>query len=523
MAYRGIEAVIELAKYGLVGTSRLVGVLPSALIDAKNIKFSTGTITRAGGRARYNATPIAGAPRIISLLDWWPASSSQRLLAVTSAGDILRDAGDGTFPVTMGSTMGVGIPHWITAGEEQQGYNRKAFFTNGLHTVQIVDGDAVVTRNIGANAPTDWAGGQQPRFFVLHNNRVFAGMNHGLYWSTVGDHEDFQGTGSGLLSIFPGAASFLQGGTSFRGRIFVFKWPRGIYWMDDSDLDQTNWYIKDLTTATGLAGPNAIAHGDNDVWFLSENAHVMRLSAITEFGDVTQADLTAYNDLSQWTREHVSVTADALARAEARYYAEAKELHFCVCGIGSAVKNLRLILDLNLATPRLRYEDKDVCEAYEIRQDVLGVGRQIAGDDTGTVWLLDQANTEIEGEGYDSRFQTPHDDFTWLDARLATKEKIFQALEFVQRPAGDFVLDVDLWIDGKYTSTVQFSSMWDGDVLGSLVLGTGVLGGTIVNNTRKRIVGSGKRLSLVGRQFEAGSDFSAAEFIVAFKAGGSRA
>src|SRR5690349_4155869 len=261
MAFRGVEANIELAKFGLVGSRNLAAVPVTALLAARNISLDTGAITRAGGSARYNGRLSDGGysledssgvyeledgsgiylletgagalhADIIGLKDWWPTSLLQRLIAYVehTAGShmhIYRDAtGDGTFVEAYLGTVG-GIPVFAEGGSEEIGNDRKLFITNGLDPVQVFVGDAATTRDIGADAPSDWVLGSQPRSLIFHNGRLWGILEHLLYGSTVTDHEDFTNTGSVIIPVQTGEGSFLQGGISFKGRLFLFKWPAG--------------------------------------------------------------------------------------------------------------------------------------------------------------------------------------------------------------------------------------------------------------------------------------------------------
>jgi hypothetical protein len=58
-----------------------------------------------------------------------------------------------------------------------------------------------------------------------------------------------------------------------------------------------------------------------------------------------------------------------------------------------------------------------------------------------------------------------------------------------------------------------------GSDLGSFVLGTDVLAGTKILNKKRRLLGSGRRISIVGRNNGDSQDFSVAKFLIHFKAG----
>jgi len=557
MSYRGVEAPIELAKYGLVGSRNLAAVPPSALLQANNIALDSGAITRVGGSTKYNNIALTNIARyqlennldlylmedgvsyyllensgtgtaepvtIVGLFDWWPTPELQRLIVATDLGELLRDTtGTGTF-----SYMKLGLdpdlnPVFVVGGVEEQGNNKKLFIVTGTDPVQIVDGDASVTRDIGVLAPTDWTGATQPRSIINHNGRMWGLSGHLLYGSTVTDHEDFQSAGSVIIPVETGVSSYLQGGVSFKGRLFLWKWPNGIYWLDDSSSTQANWFMKRLTKSTGLAGPNAVTLVDDDVLFMSEIGHIHMLSGVTEFGDVKNSDLMALNELTPWVRDNLDTSREALERVQAIYYPDRKEAHFSCRSNFSQVNDAKIVVDLNRKdTPRIRIEDKDHPTALAVREDEDRILRPISGDENGFIWLLDQATTNVDGLGYDSVFQVPHTDFAWFNEKLATVRKNFSFLEVVMQPTGNFNLFVDVVQDGEYKETLLFSTGGGASALGSFILGTDVLAGDTIINTRKRLRGSARRLSLIGRQDDPDENFSISQMFVGFTPGGTR-
>lgn len=523
MSYRGITIPIELARFGLVGSKNLAAVPHNALLRALNTAFDQGALTKTGGSAKYNGTPIGGSPKLRGLLDWFPTSTVQRLLVWCTDGTIRRDTGAGTFPDTMKSGLNTsGLPVWAEGGAELLGNSRKAFLTTGLDTVQVVVADAATTRDINATKPADWSGTNQPRFLIPHNGRLWGGFLHRIYGSTTTDHEDFQAAGSAQLPVFAGESSYLQGGISFKSQLFLWKWPLGIYVLDDSSVTLADWHIERVTSGIGLAGPEALCVIDNDVLFLSEVGHLHLLTNVRD-GDVSASDLTQANELGPWVRDNIELDNSALERAQAIYYADRKEAHIAVRGRGSATNNLRLIVDLNRRDgPRIRVEDKDICEDLALQRDTKSIRRPISGDDVGTVWKLDQAAKSKAGVGYASEFQTPHDDFGWVDASLATRRKGFQWLECVMQPTGNYDLSVDTILDGEYRETKTFNLGQAGVALGDFVLDTDRLAGDSVRNLRKRISGTARRLSLLGRLSGANQDFSVSLFYVGSKPSGSR-
>src|SRR4029450_1520060 len=98
-----------------------LAVRPDQLIEASNVSYEGGTLQKEPGALRYNAA-LAGAPAILGGWDWWPDTSTQRMVILTSAGTLLKDAGLGTFPVTLktGLTTAGGVPVFGEGGERDR-------------------------------------------------------------------------------------------------------------------------------------------------------------------------------------------------------------------------------------------------------------------------------------------------------------------------------------------------------------------------------------------------------------------
>ncbi len=523
MAFTGFTVPIPLGEFGLMGTKNLATIPPTALIQARSIALDQGTVRRAGGSALYTATPITGAPKIRGLHDHFADATTQRLLAFTNAGKLLKDDGTGTFGTTLKTGLNVdGLPVFAEGGAETLAANRKTFLTTGFDVVQVLAADGATTANL-TTPPADWSGANQPRFLIPHNGRMWGGLLHRIYASLATNHEDFTGAGVVQLPIYPGVGSYLQGGISFNNRLWLWKYPKGLFWLDDSDVSSANWRIYQLSLAHSLAGPNAMDVADNDVCFMDANLHIHLLSGVQEFGDVKASDLTAANDMGPWVRENLAVNKDAAEHVWGRYYADKKEMWFACRRLGSTVNNINVIVDFNRpGRPRIRFEDKDECEALCMRRDAAGIPRPVVGDSTGTVWLLDRAGIDKAGAGYTSEWQTPHDDLGWFDPRLKSVRKNWKWVEAITQPTGEFLLYLDVWQEGDLKQSLTMSQGFGGAALGSFILGTSRLGGDFLMNKRRRLRGSSRRISFVGRMNESGADFSVSQLILGCTTGRSK-
>lgn len=525
MAYNGFIAEIPVGFGGLTGSRNQAQIRPDQLLVATNISYDTGNISKEGGATRYNATAIAGSPSILGGWDWLPSDGVQRMVVVTSDGKILRDDGLGTFGTTLKSGLDVTgpAPFFVEGGKEAATNNRKLFVFTGKNPVQVIDGDAATSADIGT-PPADWTAATQPTFGLIHEDRLWGGGNnndpHRLYYSTVGNHGAFTGAGSGTVSVFPGEGERLVAAISFKGFIVAFKYPRGIYLVDTTDPAISNWKVKPLTRAVGTVSALSAILTDDDIMFLDASGNFQLISATTEFGDMGNRNLSVAAQLNTFMRANINFAH--LTKAQAIYYSHKREVHFAIPRTSSTVNDCRIVADFNGELPRFRFSDRDINPAMWLRKDSDSITRVMIGSNDGFVHQLDGSIKSKDGSPYTASFQTAHMDLAWVDPSLANRRKIGQFLECVVEPTGNWNLSCDIVWDNKLQETVQFNMGESGVALGSFVLGTDRLGGGAVLNRRARISGSGQRISIVGRNSAANEDFSIARFYLYFKVGDER-
>lgn len=519
MSYNGQIAEIPVGMGGLTGSKNQNRIRPDQLITASNIAYDTGNITKEGGATKYNATAIAGTPRVVGGFDWWPTNGVQRMIIVGDNGNIYRDDGAGTFSTTLktGLTTLNMFPFFLEGGAEASGSNRKLFLFTGTNKVQVLSGDGATMSNL-ATPPADWAA-SHPLCGAIHENRLWGAGNmndpHRVYYSTPANHEDFTGTGSGSISVYPGEGERIVALMSFKGLLVAFKSPRGIYLIDTSDPSTGNWRSSRMTSAIGTVSPLSIVGIDDDLIFLDASGNFQLLSAVTEFGDMGNRNLSAESDMNTFMRSNINFAQ--IAKVQAVYYSHKREVHFGLPGVSSLYLNRRLVIDFNGQGPRFRFSDRDMNHAIWLRKDLNGILRVMIGEDGGFVYEIDRAVKTKDGNAYGATFQTAHMDMSWIDPILATKKKIGQFLEIVVEPTGDWDLAVDVLWDNKLTDTIHFNMGATGAKLGSFTLGTDKLGSGALLNRRKRINGEGHRLSLVARNSGQGQDFSISRFFLYFK------
>jgi hypothetical protein len=530
-AYIGKIFAIPVGQGGLVGIVDQAAISPDKLIQATSVSYFGLALQKEGGAVKYNTTAITGAPTLLGGWDWWTDGVTQRAVVFASDGKMYKDSGAGTFPVTLASGLTTGnvVPVFVEGGAEAQGRNRKLFCFTGLNAVQVLSGDGATTTAL-ATPPADWTGAIQPTFGLMHEGRMFGGGNsndpHRLYFSDPANHELFTGVNAGTLAIYPGEGEKLVGAVSFKGLIIVFKFPVGIYLVDTSSPTVANWRVSRLTRAIGGVSPLGAVVIENDVLFMdpSVNIHSLsRVNAADQAGSISESNLTRVDHIYGFLQNNVNTARLPFVRAV--FYSQKREVHFAIAGSGSVVNNARFVVDFNLRqpldpgyltlnVPRFRWSDRDTCESIWLRKDANGVPRLTSGDNKGFVWNMDQATKSKDGLGYKGNFQTPYMDFGWIDPVLGTVRKIGQYLELEVNPTGNWNLSVDILWDGTYTQTVNFNMGTTGAAIGSFTLGTDKLAGDQILNRKKRILGSGRRLSLNCYNSGAAEDFSVGKFFL---------
>lgn len=521
MPFAGEIAQIIPGSLGLTGSRSSARIKPGHLIQATNVAYHGGTIQKEGGSIKYNASVISGAPAVLGGHDWFPDSATQRMVVLLSDGTYKKDAGTGTFPTTLASGLSITdvVPVFVDGGQELAANNKKLFLFTGLNQCKVLSGDGVVANDI-ASPPVDWAT-RRPVCGCVHENRLWGASRHTVYYSLPTNHEDFLTAGAGNMLVYPGVGDDIASMMSFKGLLLVFKRPTGIYAIDTSDPTPTNWGVNKINENIGIASPRATCQIDDDVVFETRIGTLHLLSSVREFADLESSSISSAQDMDQFIRDNVN--KGNMRFSHMIYYQDKREVHATMSTLNAATsdRELRMILDMNDPSIfRFRMSDKDVNRSLWLRRDLLGVQRPVVGDNSGFVWLLDDAGLTRDGLGYTGLFQTAQNDFSDMDPKLGTVNKIGKFLEVVADPRGNWLLTVEVYWDDVLKQSIQFNLATSGTPLGTFTLGTHALAGTRISRKRRRMVGSGKYLSLLGKNSSAGEGFSVIKMYAYFKRGG---
>ncbi len=312
--YQGSIAIIPLGTGGLRSDDPQTAFSPSDLILANNVQLGLGMIEKEAGSIRYNSTVVPGGVKAVH--DWWPDAQTQRLILVGGNGKIYKMTNyktlievtpTGAAPATIGVTNQI---HIFTGGMESEGNPKKIFVFNGKDPPQVITGDQNTRHNIGTPA-LDWGVANQPSFGFIHGTRIIAlggeGSPYRFYVSTDSDHENFTGLNSASYSVYPGEGDRLFSGIDYKGRAFLFKYPLGVYYIDDSaGGDITTWIPQKLTAASGVASAHPAVQVLDDLLIANSTGSITSFAATQAFGDIKAGDILTNLRAEQFMRDNMS-------------------------------------------------------------------------------------------------------------------------------------------------------------------------------------------------------------------------
>jgi hypothetical protein len=398
-----------------------------------------------------------------------------RIITATTGGNLFKEkpltltTGDlDAVTLKSGLSLSARPGRFVAGGKEAAAVNRKLFYFNGVDPVQVLSGDGTTTSNI-ATPPADWSAtadqGKQPINGLIHENRLVAWGNlndpHRAYASDPDDHENFTSAAALSMRFRSDVGDRIWCGASFQGVFFAFKYPRGIFYLDDTDTNTGNWLIRTKSEAVGVApSPYAALPIDDDVIFMAADGTFHLLSAVDALGGTRASDLTRRLGLSKWTRENLNLAR--LNQVLSVWYPQKKLAAFTVPSAGSASNDLTLKFDFSGVERDLplkfSYSSRDVGDGLAIRRSPAGGPETPILGETSFAYLLDQEARNKNGAPYTGQYQVPHLDFSHLDPSLRWRRKHFEHLAMLMEPVSAGTLTVEVFVDGVLKQTLTFDA-----------------------------------------------------------------
>lgn len=388
----------------------------------------------------------------------------QRLITASTDGFLYKERNSNIDAATLktGLSTSARPGRFVQGGKEAAALNRKLFYFNGVDPVQAIDGDGACA-DLSA-PPSDWSGTNQPLNGAIHLNRLVAWGNRNdpnrIYVSDPDDHEDFTTTSATTQRVASNIGDRLIGGVSYNGVLWLFKHPRGIFYLEDQDLSVSNWTVFTKSESLGCTlSPYSVLALDDDILFMAPSGSFHLISAVNTLGGVVASDLSSALGIDKWIEDNVNL--NKLDQVTSVWYPAAQVAYFGVPSTGDTSNTLTLKFDFAGVAQgqpvKFSYSRRDAADALAVQRDSDGIERPILGEG-GKVYRLDQDDRNKDGVAYTGSFQTPHLDFTHVDDSLEYKRKIWDALEFVMEPVSAGTLTVEVYVDTVLQQTLSFDA-----------------------------------------------------------------
>lgn len=513
MGFHGQVVTIPLGQGGLHSDDPETSIPISDLILAKNVQLGAGLIEKDFGSKPFNQSLLGAsisAAAVRAFYDWWPNDSLQLVIAVDGNGRVwmmpdgynqtlIDGAGTAACPTLLNPSRQI---HMVAGGSESIGRPRKLFILTGLDVPQVLSGvlalNANGSRRSAISGPAaDWSGSNQPSFMLPHRGRMLALGNandpHRVYVSDDDSHEDF--TQGVSYPVYPGEGEKLFSALSYKDVVYLFKYPKGVYYIDDSNPNVEQWTIGKISESFGAASAHPACEIINDLLVANATGSITSLSATAAFGNVKAGDVLNNLRVEQYMRRTTSPNGN-LDRW-ALFYEDKKKAYFTYRSSGGSNNDRILILDMSggpNVPARVTWSEKDQPNCLGLVKDIYGVPRPFYGTESGYIMSMEEMDREVNGAAFRGEFQLPHLDFAAGDPARSETKKIFKFLELTFEPTGRWNVYIETYVDGKLVQTIPYQ-VSKGAVLGDFNLGRSRLTDRTPRSIMKKLYGSGRRIS----------------------------
>lgn len=510
--YMGNVATIALGRAGLFTDAAQSDIPTAGLIRANNVTYYNQIAEKDYGSRIWNSSPLPASIVRAQEMFTDAQSTNQRIYALCADGNLYKFTNyftqavvspSGGAPATLNPNNHTCM---VVGGNELLNFPKKLFTFDGYDPVQVISGDASVRTTISLPA-ADWTGTNQPFGGVMHRGSLYAWGNinnpHQIYASSVINHEDFQTVGQfNTYSVYPGEFDGIVCGCVFRGRLYVFKYPRGIYYLVDTDADRSKWYFAKQSDDFGACSPQSATVALNDLMISNNYGSVSSLLASLVFGDTLASDLFHTQQCFRFAEDEVR--PDIVIGRSMVYYAKKQQLIATFQSNDGNHLNRMVVIDFKnpQKIPRISWTNKDQPNCLFLVRDRFRIPKPFYGSSDGNLYEMDIADRWV-GSGTDATnqtaylfdIQTPHMDFSQDNVALGSQVKTFEWLEVEYEPTGNWNVSVDVYIDARLQGT-KLIDLSGRSSLDELPLDSTLIDGGAGFRRRIQIQGQGRTISL---------------------------
>ena len=159
------------------------------------------------------------------------------------------------------------------------------------------------------------------------------------------------------FSVFPGENDGILSAYVYRGLLFIFKKPFGVYVLDGRDPDTANWSLSRYSDAFGVSSPHTILQVLGDLIAGNSNGSVTSMQASQVFGDFDAGDILQNAKVEEYIRTQLNFTG--LPYSQAIYYPEKKIAMITGQSSSTLLRDRILAIDVARESPRISLITKD--------------------------------------------------------------------------------------------------------------------------------------------------------------------
>lgn len=386
----------------------------------------------------------------------------------------------------------------------------------------LPDYTAVGSTFFAFTAPSAWAAGDgtevagNTTYYAIRVLATTAPSSTGVNVTSVTVTNTNYDASPATFSVFPGEGDGILSAYVYRGLLFIFKKPFGVYVLDGRDPSTANWTLSRFSDAFGVSSPHSILQILGDLVAGNSNGSFTSLAASDKFGDFDAGDILQNAKVEEYIRDQLNFAG--LPYSQSVYYPEKKIALFTGQSSSTLLRDRMLAIDVARDNPRISLITKDQPNCLALRKDSQGIARPMYGDASGFVYLMDQQTYNVAGTSFLGEFQTAYTDFGQVDQSLAGKNKIFDFLEVNYLPTGNNSFYIDVYVDGELRQTLSFSQTI-GIGLDSFELDSDALAGPPVGSRNRKQLKSctGNKISFRVYNNSFNEAFQVERLIVSFR------
>ena len=371
--------------------------------------------------------------------------------------------------------------------------------------------------------PADWSGVNYPKQIVVHGyGNSTRGWALGcpetpniIYASVNGEITNFAQSTVLTFNIPTNDGAGIVGGVDYGDRLVLFGRTQAFI-ITDTDADTNNWGYMGSQWSGGVAHYRLIVKTPNDIVCMMNNGEIYSVSAAEQYGDYKAASITRPSFLHEWIKKYINLSK--INDFHAVYDSTLRAIKFFTVRIGKS--NIDTVLCYFIDRPpdkawvildNQNYESGYSAKCSTLVEVSTGSLKIYTGSYNGKIWKLGETNKNDNNNAFVSIYKTP-----LLSFDNVREHKRYDRLKIVSIAEGACSATFTWSIDGiiKNSKDIEFSA--GGDVLGSFILGTSILGGLNILESSVDLGYTGKRIQIEAKSGTANEDFFLSQFLVDF-------